>query len=300
MATVPKWTEFPKYPVVASTAVLAAILTIAWWTKTDVSALLPSTEIRRGEIWRLFTSVFLHIDILHLIFNVYWLWMFGTLIEQVFGHTKTALLFAFFALGSSAFEFALDQGGVGLSGIGYGLFGMLWVLSHRDDRFRETVGSRTVVLFIGWFLFCIATTVTHAYSVGNVAHGAGAIFGILTGYSITTPNRRVLANAGLAVLTLLGIWGATFGRPLVNLSGEVGYDEAKWGYDALNQKQDKQALHWLKDASRMQPKSAVIWYDLGIAYSRAGDLAAARNAYARAHDLEPGNTEYSDALNKSD
>jgi hypothetical protein len=77
--------------------------------------------------------------------------------------------------------------------------------------------------------FCIATTVTHAYSVGNVAHGAGAIFGILTGYSITTPNRRLLANAGIAFLTLLGMCGATLGRPLVNLSGRAGYDEAKMG-----------------------------------------------------------------------
>jgi membrane associated rhomboid family serine protease len=300
MLTIPKWTEFPKYPVVAGTAVLAAILTAAWWTKTDVSALLPSAEIRRGEVWRLFTGVFLHVDILHLVFNLYWLWLFGTPVEQVFGHSKTVLLFAFFALGSSAFEFALDQGGIGLSGIGYGLFGMLWVLSHRDDRFRGIVGSRTAVLFIGWFFFCIATTVTHAYPVGNVAHGAGAILGILAGYSASTPGRRSLANAGITLLIIFGVWGATLGRPFVNMSGKAGYDEAKWGYDALNQKQDQQALGWLKDASRLQPRSAVIWYDLGLAYSRTGNPKEAKNAYARAHELEPANREYSDVLNGSE
>jgi GlpG protein len=127
----------------------------------------PGTQ--RGELWRLFTSIFLHTDILHLLFNLYWFWMFGTLLERAFGHAKTALIVIFLAVGSGAFQFAIDRGGVGLSGVGYGLFGMLWVLSKYDGRFRGIVGPNITTLFVVWFFLCVATTITKIYSVGNVA-----------------------------------------------------------------------------------------------------------------------------------
>jgi membrane associated rhomboid family serine protease len=134
-------------------------VTVAWWSKAEISPLLESAMIRRGEIWRLLTSAFPHRDILHLAFNVYWLWVFGTAVEQVYGHLKTAGLFALFAVGSGSMEFALARGGVGLSGVGYGLFGLLWVLSSRDEKFSDAIDQRTVQLFVGWFVFCVATTI---------------------------------------------------------------------------------------------------------------------------------------------
>lgn len=151
----PKWTEFPRYPVIAGTILLAVAVTIAWWAKWDVSVLFATAEIRRGQLWRLFTSIFPHLDISHLIFNIYWIWVFGSLIEGVYGHFKTAAFVALLAVGSSSFEFAFAQGGVGLSGVGYGFFGLLWVLSRRDERFREAIDQRTVAVFVVWFFFCI-------------------------------------------------------------------------------------------------------------------------------------------------
>ena len=164
MRPAPKWTEFPRYPVVAGTAILAVVVTIAWWSKLDVSPLFETAMIRRGELWRLITSIFPHTNLLHLAFNIYWLWVFGTLVEQVYGHFRTAALIALFALGSSSFEFAFSLGGVGLSGVGYGLFGFLWVLSRHDERFRDAIDQKTIQLFVIWFFFCIATTVMHIFS----------------------------------------------------------------------------------------------------------------------------------------
>jgi membrane associated rhomboid family serine protease len=59
----PKWTEFPNYPVIASTAILAVAVTIAWWSRVNLSLLFPTAMIRRGELWRLITSIFPHGDI---------------------------------------------------------------------------------------------------------------------------------------------------------------------------------------------------------------------------------------------
>jgi len=40
-------------------------------------------------------NIFPHLDILHLVFNVWWLWIFGTKVESALGHAKTALLVLF-------------------------------------------------------------------------------------------------------------------------------------------------------------------------------------------------------------
>src|SRR5262249_49771910 len=128
MPNVPTWKEFPRYPVVSGVAQLAVGVTIAWWSGINISPLFENAEIRRGQIWRFVTSILPHLGILHLAFNLYWLWVLGTTVERVYGHFRTALLILLLALGSGSFDFAFSQGGVGLSGVGYGLFGLLYVV----------------------------------------------------------------------------------------------------------------------------------------------------------------------------
>jgi tetratricopeptide (TPR) repeat protein len=195
-------------------------------------------------------------------------------------------------------EFAL--GGVGLSGVVYGFFGLLWVLSKRDDRFHAAVDERTVQLFVLWFFFCVVTTVLHIFSVGNIAHGAGAVLGALTATAIVMPRRRALVEAGIGAVLLFGLWGSTRGRPKINLSEKAGYEEGKWGYEDLTANRNQQAARWLGDAVLYHPKMAVYWYDLGIAYQRLGKATDAKAAYQKACQLEPNDTKYSNALKALD
>jgi membrane associated rhomboid family serine protease len=295
MNAAPKWTEFPKYPVIAGTAILAISVTLAWWSKVNLSLLFPTAMIRRGEVWRLITSIFPHGDILHLVFNIYWLWVFGTLVERMYGRLRTTAFIVLFALGSSSFQFAFSRGGIGLSGVGYGLFGLLWVLSRRDDRFRNCISQKTVRLFVVWFFFCIATTVMRILPVGNIAHGVGAVLGVLMAFAITLPRGRITIAASIGAILLFGLWGSTLGRPRINLSKNAGHEEFKWGYDALMADRNEEAVRWLRDAVVYQPKVAICWFDLGIAYERLGNSAAASTAYQRAHEIEPNNEKYLEA-----
>lgn len=255
----PSFTELPRYPVTAGTAMLAIGITIAWWAKMDFSSLFESAMIRRGELWRLVTCIFPHFNIWHLAFNVYWLWVLGTLIEQVYGHLRTVALILLFAIGSSAFEFAFSSGGVGLSGVGYGLFRLLWILSKRDERFRDAIDERTIQLFVVWFFICIFTTVTKTVPVANIAHGAGAALGVLTGFALTLPRLRLSILAAIGTILLFGLWAATFGRPRVNLSASGGYQEAKWGFDALRQDRNREAVQWFREAVIYRPKTHEFW-----------------------------------------
>jgi len=179
-----------KLPCNLGFSVLLIGVTVAWWTGANISPLFENAEIRRGQLWRLATSVLPHLDILHLTFNLYWLWVLGTTVERLCGHFRTMLLVLLFAISSGSLDYALEQGGVGLSGLEYGLFGLLYVLSQRDERFKESLDKRTINLFVGWFFTFIFGTGTHLFNVANVAHAVGALLGLLLGYAIVLPMRR--------------------------------------------------------------------------------------------------------------
>jgi membrane associated rhomboid family serine protease len=292
MRQAPKWTEFPHYPVIAGTALLAVGVTVASWAKMDVSPLVENAMVRRGELWRLVTSMFPHVGALHLIFNIYWLWVFGTLIEQVYGHIKTAALIILLAAGSNALEYAFASGGVGLSGVDYGLFGLLWVVSGRDERFRDAVDRNTVQLFVVWFFLCIVLTITNVMRVGNIAHGTGAVLGALVGWTITQPERRFLAAASACSLTLFGLWAATAGRPKINLSGVGAHDECFLGYTELQADHKQEAMAWFREAVRYRNVPRECWTSFGVANERLHNYQAALAAYRKASEMDDDFGEY--------
>lgn len=287
-----KWTEFPKYPVIAGTALLAIGVTIASATGLDVSGLKENAMIRHGELWRLATSIFPHIGVLHLLFNVYWLWTFGTILERTFGHLRMAAMILLFAAVPNALEYAFSTGGVGLSGVGYAMFGLLWVLSRYDERFRDAVNKQTVELFVGWFFLCIVATVTNLMNVGNVAHGAGAVLGMLTGFAIVRRENRVILLTASAMVLAFSLWAVTAGRPWLNLSAYGGYDECKRGYDALKAGRTQEALSWLEAAGRYRGNQAACEADLGHAYSAVGRDRESVAAYRKAAEMGDPESQY--------
>ena len=287
-----KWTEFPKYPVIAGTVLLAIGVTIASASGLDVSGLEENGMIRHGELWRLVTSILPHIGVLHLLFNVYWLWTFGAILERTFGHLRTAALILLFASVPNALEYAFSTGGVGLSGVGYAMFGLLWVLSRHDERFRDAIDTRTVRLFIGWFFLCIVATVTNFMNVGNVAHGAGAVLGIMTGFAIVRQENRVTLVTASALLLAFSLWAATAVRPWLNLSAYGSYDECKRGYDALKADRKLEALSWLEAAARYRKNEAACEADLGHAYSAVGRNRESFDAYRKAAEMGDPESQY--------
>jgi len=115
-------------------------------------------------------------------------------LEQVFGPIKTAGLILLFAVVPNALEFAFLTGGIGLSCVGYGFFGLLWVVASRDERFRDAIDQRTIQVFVVWFFVCIVATLTNLMLVANIAHAGGGVLGILAGLAIARPDRRFLSS----------------------------------------------------------------------------------------------------------
>ena len=286
-------------PVTGAVILLAIAVSLAWWAKLDVSLFVDSAGIQRGQVWRLFTDIFPHVSIIHLFFNLSWIWAFGIVVERSFGHLKTALLILLFAVVSSGAQFALSGQGVGLSGVGYAYFGMLWMLSRKDPRYSVVMQKQTVNLFIGWFVLCVVLSLAHVWNVGNVAHGAGALVGVLVGLAITDPPKRAVYGTAVALLTLAVLWGSTIGRPLINFSDAYAYDQFDLGYQALKAGNPQEAVRYLGDATKRLPTEPVFFYDLGIAYDKLGDTAEADTAYGTAHTLKPDDAHYAAAANRS-
>jgi membrane associated rhomboid family serine protease len=281
--------QFRRYPITTFVAVLAIVATLRSSFGEHINPIfLSGAGDCLYEPWRLLTSTLFHGDPLHLIFNLYWLWVFGTLVEERFGHGPTLGIFALFAAGSDAAELAVFHSGIGLSGVVYGLFGMLWVLSRLDPRFRDAVDRQTIQLMVGWFFLCIVLTIMDVWRIGNVAHGVGCVLGALLGWTISTRlvGRRLLRGAVLAAAALLCIAAGTIVQHK-SFSEELGHDFAYRGYRALEKKDNQQAAALYEKAVAIDPRQPSWWHNLGIAYYRLGRIAESEDAFHNAAALGP-------------
>src|SRR3954454_17270038 len=124
----PSLKEAPHYPVTVIISVLAIAVTGWWRAGKNIDPFFMDFRVwERGEFWRALTSALPHVGWFHLGFNLYWFWVFGTLLERTFGQARFVAMILLLAFVSALAEFSLLSGGVGLSGVGYGFWGLLWV-----------------------------------------------------------------------------------------------------------------------------------------------------------------------------
>ena len=282
-----------RFPVIVTVELAAIIVTGWWWSGGNVDLVMMDARTWQGQFWRPFSSALPHVDIIHLVFNLYWLAVFGSRVEETFGSLITACWLLVFAGGSMVADYDLADAGVGLSGVGYGLFGFLWVLSKRDARFYDAIHPQTTQLFIGWFFLCLALTYANVWHVANVAHATGAGFGALAGLVMSPArgNRRQLAAAVLVCSLIVVFAAGAFARPHVNLTGAAGQELAQKAYDSLQNNDNQAAVELLERAVRLRGAQAWWWHNLGIGYMRLDRRRDAALAFRRAAELDPTDAE---------
>lgn len=284
----PSPTKCLRYPVTTSIAVLAVAATVQSWIVYIDPVFLSDTGNCLREPWRLLTPALFHGGPLHLIFNVCWLWAFGTLVEKRFGHVAALGICLLLAVGSVAAELALFRCGLGLSGVVYGLFGLLWVLSRTDPRLEDAVDEKVVELMIGWFILCVVLKVADVWNIALVSHAAGCILGALLGWTIRADklSYRLGRSTILVATFLLCLAGATVARQKVNLVEDwVGSNSAEDGRIAWEHGNTEEAIRRYQDAVRANPNVYPWWLSLGAAYEQAGRKDEARDARNRAAAL---------------
>jgi GlpG protein len=152
-------------------------------TLVEVSAGLE--PIRRGEVWRLFTPMFIHYGLAHLAFNMLALYWFGGLIEMRKGSWILLALVATAAPLSFLAQYLWDlqrlgPDGIslpgGMSGVIYALFGYAWVTGEHEPESGLRLSSNTIVWMLMWLGLCMTG---FAGSIANAAHVSGLVWGIL-------------------------------------------------------------------------------------------------------------------------
>jgi len=195
------------------------------------------SPIWQGELWRPLTTSILHGSLLHAAVNAYWIIIFGPALESRFGSYRMLGLIVLLSFVSMLPQFIVTNYNVsvseqipivGLSGIVYGLFGILWVGRRFQPELRQVCSDQTVQFLLFWFLFCIVATQLNLLPVANIAHGAGLAFGVIYGLSIFDVQRRrqwatIATVATLVVLATLvycpGHNGYEYSRQLRRLGG---------------------------------------------------------------------------------
>lgn len=139
--------------------------------------------IAQGEYHRLLTSMFLHIGVIHLLFNSYALYVVGQDVERLYGSARFLLIYFLAGLGGSLASFVLGAGGIsaGASGAIFGLFGasIAYFYLHRATFGQRGQAQLRSLLMLAGINLVLGFTIP---GINNLAHMGGLVFGMLLGW----------------------------------------------------------------------------------------------------------------------
>jgi len=145
-------------------------------------------KIRQGEVWRLITPVFLHVNFFHILFNMLGLWVLSNQIETRVGALRLVLLSLLIGITSNIAQYLVSGPiFVGYSGIVVGMVGFIW-MRKRVAPWEGYFLQRSVILYVAilvlamWSMAVIGIFFPELFSsfanIANTAHVVGGIAGI--------------------------------------------------------------------------------------------------------------------------
>ena len=167
----------------------------------------------QGQYWRLVTSMFLHIGVIHLVWNAYYGFRLSARVERAIGAPRFLMLYLMTGVaGSAASVIGHYAVAAGASGALFGLIGWdIGTLRARLGSFRaiwEKPELRSQLTMVGaWF-------VLGAFAgFDNYAHAGGLVFGLLFTWALLAPPGRRRFRIGVVLLSFVGLVGLSL-RPL--------------------------------------------------------------------------------------
>lgn len=156
---------------------------------TDLFLLDASTPL---EVWRFITSIFLHGGIAHLLYNMFALALFGSMLERLLGGKR--FLIIFFATGILANIISINfyDASLGASGAIFGVIGALVFI--KPLMFVWAFGF-PMPLFIAGILWATGDLIGLFVpsNVANLAHLSGMFFGLILGFIYRKKVRNLIA-----------------------------------------------------------------------------------------------------------
>jgi membrane associated rhomboid family serine protease len=151
--------------------------------------------VAQGEVWRLFTAMFLHAGPIHLAFNSLALYMFGGVVEDALGRARMLAVYVVTGLCASAASFAVRPPGaigVGASGAVFGLLGAWLAFNLRRRSLGLAQANIQGALVLIGINLALGFTLR---GVDNVAHIGGLVAGLVAGFAAEGLGRRGVRRA---------------------------------------------------------------------------------------------------------
>jgi membrane associated rhomboid family serine protease len=262
-----------------------------------------------AQPWRMLTSNYVHIGLIHILFNMWCLWNLGQLAERVLGRLNYVVLYTFCGLAGSLASLWWHplSVGAGASGAIFGLAGAaiaVFYLGHLPIAKEALSGTmRSLLTFVGYNLFFGLTP-----GIDNSAHIGGLVAGLAMGAALSkhimvAPDvRRQWARLtwiGMAVVLLLANVAirrqypqlAQFANPQVIQAQQLANVRR-----AMLQHRTDDAISQLQEIIQQQPDAAEPRYLLGEAYLSQRKPDQAITALQEALRLKPDYAEAEAAL----
>jgi len=211
--------EFRKYKITYSIIILNLIVYIfsslfsqdiidmELQTLVDMGALYGPFTVLKGEWWRLFTAMFLHAGMTHLLMNMFSLYLIGRGAEMYFDTKSYLSIYLFSGLlgGLASLYIHPVSVGIGASGAIFGIFGALagFFLAHREKIQEHTKA------FMKDFSIIIVINIVLGLSIPSIdmsAHIAGLIVGFIGGFMLSKEPKWIWLYSAIMIVIIFAFY----------------------------------------------------------------------------------------------
>jgi membrane associated rhomboid family serine protease len=151
---------------------------------------LFAPSVTNGQWWLLITAGFLHGSIIHLLFNVYILWILGSQLENIVGKTKFIIIYFGSLLGGSLASYLFSPFGsysIGASGAIFGLMGAMLVVGRKRNL---DISQITTLVVINVVIGFVLSGIDWRAHLGGLAAGALIAWVLINATSLKGKNQR--------------------------------------------------------------------------------------------------------------
>jgi membrane associated rhomboid family serine protease len=151
---------------------------------------LFAPSVTNGQWWLLITAGFLHGSIIHLLFNVYILWVLGSQLESIVGKTRFIIIYFGSLLGGSIASYLFSPFGsysIGASGAIFGLMGAMLVVGRKRNL---DISQITTLVVINVVIGFVLSGIDWRAHLGGLAAGAFIAWTLINATSLKGKNQR--------------------------------------------------------------------------------------------------------------
>lgn len=170
--------------------------------------------VKNGEYYRLFTSIFLHIGIMHLLCNMYSLYIIGREVESLFGKVKYIIIFILSGIFGSILSIAFSHNVISAGASG-AIFGLLGALLYFGMHYRTYLGEALVrsiipILIINLIIGFLSPGIDMAAHIGGFV--GGILVSMMVGIPDKSKTKDIINGTILTIIYLLFISYLAFWR----------------------------------------------------------------------------------------